>query len=159
MFERFSPGARGAIVVSQELARRFRQPAISSLHVVLAAMGGEDEAVEALFAEVGTDRPAVVGCLAALTVTGETDLEGDIPFGTDAKELMRSSMPAAHDTGSSTIEVLHLVLAGLRTGAAPLVEALGQVGITEPVVAAALAPPPSKGVGGFLRRGKRAPEG
>jgi ATP-dependent Clp protease ATP-binding subunit ClpA len=59
MFERFTAGARAAVVQSQEVARDLGDPRISPAHLVVAVASVDDPAAEALAAH-GADRAALL---------------------------------------------------------------------------------------------------
>jgi len=59
MFERFTAGARAAVVQSQEIARDLGDPRISPAHLVVAVASVADPAAEALAAQ-GADRAALL---------------------------------------------------------------------------------------------------
>ncbi|WP_217617099.1 Clp protease N-terminal domain-containing protein [Cellulomonas sp. GbtcB1] len=63
MFERFTAGARAAVVQSQEIARDLGDPRISPAHLVVAVASVADPAAEALAAQ-GADRAALLDAFA-----------------------------------------------------------------------------------------------
>lgn len=108
MFERFTTGARQAVVAAQEVARDLGDPQISPAHLVVAVASTPDPAAEALAAH-GADRQALLDrfdtdgldapALAALGI----DLEAvrrraDAVFGAGALERAgrRRHAPSGH---------------------------------------------------------------
>ena len=59
MFERFTTGARQAVVAAQEVARDLGDPQISPAHLLVAVASSSDPAAHALAAH-GADRQALL---------------------------------------------------------------------------------------------------
>ncbi|WP_426574720.1 Clp protease N-terminal domain-containing protein [Aquihabitans sp. McL0605] len=163
MFERFSPHARRAVVIAQELARELRQPIIAPVHLLLGALGADDPAMEALLAQLGADGSELVEGLTAISSIGSAEVTGHIPFHSDTKRVIVDAVRTASALGDDHVGTPHLLLAMLHLDRGRCSAVLAQHGVTTESVTSALggeqagAPTfqvrTTKGAGRF-RRGK-----
>jgi ATP-dependent Clp protease ATP-binding subunit ClpC len=131
MFERFTAGARQAVVLAQEEARTLGHPGIGPEHILLGLLhdggGVAKEALESLGVRLETARQQVV------TIAGRgTAVSGNIPFTPAGKAALAGALREALRLGHNYIGAEHIllglahedkgviaqVLAGLGTGPA-----------------------------------------
>ncbi|GEL26660.1 Clp protease [Pseudonocardia sulfidoxydans NBRC 16205] len=96
MFERFTTGARRAVVTAQEEARDRRASAIRTEHLLLGLYSVPDSLALRLLAERGIDRAEIVADVDALGVdlTGEPSAEALATLGIDLDEVRRQAEEA-----------------------------------------------------------------
>ena len=147
MFERFTPGARKAVVISQELARSCHQDVIEPVHLLLGTLGANDPDMGALLDRLGLDSGDVVEQVSAIVQTGTADLTGHIPFHEGTKMVIADSLKQALALGDKEIRTTHLLLGLLHIDRGPLSDVLAKLGITTASVTAALGAGGSDGAG------------
>jgi len=138
MFERFSAGARRAVVVSEGLAHRFRQPSIAPAHLLLGAFGAGDSAMTDLLDQLGADGSEIVEGISALCRIGSTDTTEHIPFQDHTKTMIIAAMKTAKAMHSDQIGTPHLLLALLHLDRGELSPVLAEHGLTTDSVTAVL---------------------
>jgi ATP-dependent Clp protease ATP-binding subunit ClpA len=164
MFERFSGGARRAVVTSETLAHRFRQPTIAPAHLLLGAFQAGDSAMTALLDQLGADSSEISTGISAICRIGSTDTTEKIPFQDHTKTMIIEAVKTAQTLRSEQIETPHLLLALLHLDRGELSPVLAEQGLTTDSVTATLGGAPdgrvtfqvrtSKGTGRFRRNGK-----
>jgi ATP-dependent Clp protease ATP-binding subunit ClpC len=111
VFERFTDGARRAVVLAQEEAVRLRHAHIGAEHLLLGVLRCEQGAGPAAMEELGI-RPDGLRAAVAREVPAQPDPpSGHIPFTPEAKIALEGSLRQAIDRGSDLIESGHLLLA------------------------------------------------
>jgi tRNA(Arg) A34 adenosine deaminase TadA len=129
MFERFTAGARRAIVLAQEEARRVNHNYIGTEHVLIAIARCGEESTERALAEVGLDVERARAELERIVGRGSQEPEGHIPFTPRAKKMLEYALREALQLGDSTITSEHLLLGLVHeaggVGAQILVEVAG----------------------------------
>ena len=95
MFERFSDGARRAIVLAQDEARRLNHDHIGTEHILLGILrDGEGVAADALGA-LGITLDAVRQQVEEIIGRGKKVPSGDVPFTPRAKKVLELSLREA----------------------------------------------------------------
>jgi cytochrome c553 len=114
MFERFTQGARRAVVLAQEESRALRHPYIGTEHLLLGLIAeGEGVAAQAL-ADAGATAPRVAEQIVTLVGMGPTVPEGHIPFTPRAKAALEKSLRVALEMRHNHIATGHVLLGILR---------------------------------------------
>jgi ATP-dependent Clp protease ATP-binding subunit ClpC len=129
MFERFSDGARRAIVLAQDEARRLNHDYIGTEHILLGLLhDGESVAARAL-QTLGVTLEAVRQQVEEIIGRGKKVPSGDIPFTPRAKKVLELSMrEAMHFHHDYSIGPEHILLGLLREGEGVAVQALVWLG-------------------------------
>jgi tRNA(Arg) A34 adenosine deaminase TadA len=131
MFERFTAGARQAIGLAQEEARRFRHHYIGTEHLLIGIAGCGEDATEQALAEVGLDVERVRTALELIVGRGAEEPSGHIPFTPRAKKMIEYALREALQLGDTTITSAHLLLGLVHdeggVGARILVESAGSL--------------------------------
>jgi ATP-dependent Clp protease ATP-binding subunit ClpA len=132
MFERFSDRARRTVVAAQEEARRLRFTFIGPEHLLLALLGSEGlatQALESLGVSLDEARGKVEQSIGAGTAaSGPT---GHIPFKPGAKKVLELSLREALGLGHNYIGTEHLLLGLIRQGADDPHAAVRLLGVEE----------------------------
>ena len=110
MFERFTAGARQAVVLSQEEARRFKHNYIGTEHLLLGILRGGEEVPGGALADVGVDLDGARAAVERMIGRGPEDPEGHIPFTPPAKKVLELSLREALTLGDDFIGGEHLLL-------------------------------------------------
>ncbi len=123
MFERFTPRARRAIVVSQEEAKALHHDLIRPEHLLLGLVQGDGIAARAL-GQLGVSLEELRATVEATIEPSPTDnLGSKVPFSPTTKKALELSLREALKLGHNYIGTEHLVFGALR-----VVEDDGDVG-------------------------------
>jgi ATP-dependent Clp protease ATP-binding subunit ClpC len=117
MFERFTDRARRVVVQAQAEAMALRHTYVGAEHLLLGLtheeIGGvAPKALEALGISPETVRQRVLD----VASPGDGSQSGHIPFTTQAKEVLKSSLDESVGLGHRYIGTEHLLLGFLRAG-------------------------------------------
>ncbi len=121
-FGRFTPRARGAVVASQEEARRGKHPVIAPAHLALGLLQEQDGlAWRALVAE-GRTADAVRAAVSATLPASEGEPPALIPFSAPSKKALELTFRQALRLGDASVGTQHILLAllELEDGDGPL---------------------------------------
>ena len=128
MFERFSDGARRAIVLAQEEARALNHDYIGTEHILLGLQrDGESVAARALQA-LGITLEAVRQQVEEIIGRGNKVPSGHIPFTPRAKRVLELSLREAMHFSHDYIGPEHILLGLLREGEGVAVQTLVRLG-------------------------------
>jgi hypothetical protein len=122
-FARFTPLARGAVVASQEQARRARHEVIAPAHLLLGLLDEEQGLAWRALAACGQTADAVRAAAAtALPSASEGELPALIPFAAAAKKALELTFRHALRLGDTSVGTHHILLAllELEDGDGPL---------------------------------------
>ena len=129
MFERFTEGARRAIILAREEAHRFHHDFVGTEHVLLGLIrDGEGIAIavlQRLGLKLETVKTEVERALAGFPKTWAF---GEIPFTPQAKRVLELTIEETRQLGHSYIGTEHLLLGLMKEGqsvAAKILESLG----------------------------------
>ena len=119
MFERFTAGARRAVVLAQEEARRLRHRHVGAEHMLLGVLRSEQGAGPAALAELGVTLTALRAAVEQVSSAGRAPPQGHIPFTPAAKKAMERSLREAMQHGAAAIDTGHVLLALLDSPQRP----------------------------------------
>ena len=129
MFERFSDGARRAIVLAQDEARRLNHDYIGTEHILLGLLDdGESVAARAL-QTLGIIPETVREQVEEIIGRGKKVPSGNIPFTPRAKKVLELSLREAMHFHHDYIGPEHILLGLLREGEGVAVQALVRLGV------------------------------
>ena len=129
MFERFTNGARMAIVDSQGEARSLNHTWIGTEHILLGVMGrGRDEAVDQVLGAAGVEIDAVREQVKQIFGVGDEEPPSHIPFNDQAKKGLESSLRQSMKLGHDHIGSGHVLLGMLLVGDGGAVQVLTRLG-------------------------------
>ncbi|MFF2079582.1 Clp protease N-terminal domain-containing protein [Kitasatospora sp. NPDC058162] len=97
MFERFTQGARRAVVIAQEEARQLRDDRVGTEHLLLGILERAEEPGAAVLAEAGLDQEAVRQAVRRLRGKGDRQVLASIGVDLDA---VREAVEAAFGEGA-----------------------------------------------------------
>jgi len=113
MFERFTAGAREAIVLAQDEARTLHHRSVGTEHILLGLLregeGLAGQALQSIGLWIDRARAAVVA-----GDGGSEAIDGQIPFTPDAKRLLERGLREAVRMSHNYIGTEHLLLGLLR---------------------------------------------
>ena len=164
-FERFTDGARTAVVVSQEVARLQKTATIEPDHLALAMLRLEDDPGLVLVVRaVGLAPAELCAVIEAGLVTGTHVTDGAIPFGPPTKTILQRAIAMALAVGDDHVGVEHLLLGLVGHPDCPSAKALCAAGADRDAVLAAIRGreepgfqvKTTRGLGRF-RKGSRPP--
>jgi ATP-dependent Clp protease ATP-binding subunit ClpC len=124
MFEKFTDGARHAVVYAQEEARTLLHPVVASEHLLLGVLCVDSSAADVL-ASAGIGLDAARRAVAAHRAAAKPrDLRGHMPFTPNAKRAMELAVRAA---GAAPTDPVALLVGALDAhgGAVDVVRAVG----------------------------------
>jgi len=130
VFGRFTPGARRAVVLAQEEARKLGHDYIGTEHILLGLVGeGEGVAARALAAAaIGAE--AVRREVEEIIGTGLQPPSGHLPFTPRAKKVLQISRREALRLGSSHVGTEHILLGLIREGEGVAAAILDRLGVS-----------------------------
>ena len=128
MFERFTGGARRAVVLAQEEARLLNHGYIGTEHLLLGVLHDSGPAADALQAQ-GLTLHDVRAAVEARVKRGDSTPSGHIPFTPHAKTALEMGLRSALDIGHNYIAGPHLLLGLLRIEDSQAVKLLADSGI------------------------------
>src|ERR671933_2037033 len=121
-FARFTPRARGAVVASQEEARRGKHPVIAPAHLILGLLHEQDGLAWRALAASGQTADAVREAVSAALPASEGEPPALIPFAAPAKKALELTFRHALRLGNASVGTQHILLAlvELENGDGPL---------------------------------------
>ncbi|HVE75192.1 MAG TPA: ATP-dependent Clp protease ATP-binding subunit [Actinomycetota bacterium] len=128
MFERFTDRARRVVVLAQEEARLLNHQYIGTEHILLGLISeGEGVAAKAL-ESLGVSLDAVRMQVEEMIGTGQTTIQGHIPFTPRAKKVLELSLREALQLGHNYIGTEHILLGLIREGEGVAAQVLQKLG-------------------------------
>ena len=128
MFERFTDGARRAVVLSQEEARVLNHNYIGTEHILLGLIHEHEGVAAKALESLGTSLESVRGQVEEIIGQGGEEPEGHIPFTPRAKKVLESSLREALQLGHKYIGTEHILLGLLREGEGVAAQVLVKLG-------------------------------
>src|SRR5690349_16190344 len=121
-FARFTPRARGAVVASQEEARRAKHSAITPAHLVLGLLHEQDGLAWRALAAAGQTPDAVRAAALGALPASEGEPPALIPFAAPTKKALELTFRHALRLGDASVGTAHILLAllELEDGEGPL---------------------------------------
>lgn len=116
MFERFTGGARLAVMLSQEEARRLRHQHIGTEHMLLGLLRAAEDVSAGALADLGLDLEATRAAVERIIQRGSAEPEGHIPFTPRARKVLEFALREAVDLGDAFIAGEHLLLGIVHQG-------------------------------------------
>jgi Clp amino terminal domain, pathogenicity island component len=130
LFTRFTPGARRAIVLARDSARKLRQGAIGTEHLLVGLLGEEYEGTaRAVLGEFGVAEGAIELAVAERMGVGKREVSAHLPFAPRSKKVLELTLREAVRLGHDRIGTGHLLLGLLRDGDGLAVELLTARGV------------------------------
>ena len=114
VFERFTEGARQAVVAGREEARRFGHNYIGTEHLLLGVLRQEHEVGARVLESLGVTLDGVRSQVGRIVGQGEVVATAQIPFTPRAKRVLELSLREALSLGHDGIGTEHIVLALVR---------------------------------------------
>ena len=128
MFERFTDGARRAVVLSQEEARVLNHNYIGTEHILLGLIHEHEGVAAKALESLGTSLESVRGQVEEIIGQGGEEPGGHIPFTPRAKKVLESSLREALQLGHNYIGTEHILLGLLREGEGVAAQVLVKLG-------------------------------
>ena len=128
MFERFTDGARRAVVLSQEEARVLNHNYIGTEHILLGLIHEHEGVAAKALESLGTSLESVRGQVEEIIGQGGEEPGGHIPFTPRAKKVLESSLREALQLGHKYIGTEHILLGLLREGEGVAAQVLVKLG-------------------------------
>ena len=129
MFERFTDEAQHAVVLAQEEASLLGHNYIGAEHVLLGLIQeGTGLAAQAL-ESAGVTHDAARRQVEGIVGRGKGQQAGHIPFTPHAKKALQLALREALHLGDNCIGTEHILLAVLREGDGPAIQALEHLGV------------------------------
>ena len=128
MFERFTDGARRAVVLSQEEARVLNHNYIGTEHILLGLIHEHEGVAAKALESLGTSLESVRGQVEEIIGQGGEEPGGHIPFTPRAKKVLESSPREALQLGHKYIGTEHILLGLLREGEGVAAQVLVKLG-------------------------------
>ena len=121
-FARFTPLARGAVVASQEEARRAKHAVIAPAHLTLGLLHEKEGLAWQALAASGQTADGVRAALSATLPASEGEPPALIPFAASAKKALELTFRHALRLGDASVGTQHILLAlvELENGDGPL---------------------------------------
>jgi ATP-dependent Clp protease ATP-binding subunit ClpC len=110
MFDRFSDGARVAVVHAQEEARLLGHTWIGTEHLLLSLTRGEAGAVSDVLVAHGLTPPETRAAVRDIVGAPGPEPSGHVPFTPRAKQVLERSLRKALEREDTTITPVHLLL-------------------------------------------------
>lgn len=129
MFERFTDGARRAVVLAQEESRRLHHDYIGTEHLLLGLIQTGEGAGATTLTELGASLTAVRHQVESIVGRGERPPEGHVPFTPRAKKVVEFSLREAQQLGDDFIGTEHVLLGLLREGEGVAAQVLMDLGV------------------------------
>ena len=123
-FARFTPLARGAVVASQEEARRAKHPVIAPAHLILGLLHEQEGLAWRALAASGQTADGVRAAVSPALPTSEGEPPALIPFAAPAKKALELTFRQALRLGDASVGTQHILLAllELENGDGPLTD-------------------------------------
>jgi ATP-dependent Clp protease ATP-binding subunit ClpC len=134
VFERFTDGARRAIVLAQEEARLLNHNYIGTEHILLGLLHEEQGIAAVALTTAGVTREAVRDQVAQIIGRGDSSPSGHIPFTPRAKKVLELGLREALELGHGYIGTEHILLGLLREGEGVAVQVLVVLGASPPIL-------------------------
>jgi ATP-dependent Clp protease ATP-binding subunit ClpC len=128
MFERFSEGARRAVVLAQDEARRLNHDYIGTEHILLGLLHDSESVAARALEALGITLEAARQQVEEIIGRGTKVPSGHIPFTPRAKKVLELSLREAMHFHHDYIGPEHILLGLLREGEGVAVEALVRLG-------------------------------
>lgn len=149
MFERFTEAARGAVVLSNEVARELQHDYIGTEHLLLGLLARPDTVAARALAALDISGDSVRRMVIDRVGLGTKPATGHIPFTPDMKRALERSLIEAFLLQHPNVDTEHLLLAVLREpeglGAMVLAEQTEHLSNVRAAVLDVLSdPPPSR---------------
>jgi prophage maintenance system killer protein len=138
-FQRFSPGAREAVVGSQEEARSLRHGYIGTEHLLLGLLRQDSGVAARALRAAGVSTEAARQQVLDIIGRGQQQPRGHIPFTPRAKKVLELSLRESRHLGHLYIGTEHLLLGLLREGHGVAGQVLAQLGADADAIRAQLA--------------------
>jgi ATP-dependent Clp protease ATP-binding subunit ClpA len=114
VFERFTEGARQAIVLAQDEAHTLRHNFVGTEHILLGLLREEESLAARILEEIGVYVEDVRAQVARIVGQGDEVITGQIPFTPRAKKVLELSLREALALDHNYIGTEHLLLALLQ---------------------------------------------
>ena len=128
MFERFTDGARRAVVLSQEEARLLNHNHIGTEHILLGLIHEVEGVAAKALESLGIKLESVRGQVEEIVGPGGSSPSGHIPFTPRAKQVLELSLREALALGHNYIGTEHILLGLIREGEGVAAQVLAKVG-------------------------------
>ena len=128
MFERFTDGARRAVVLSQEEARLLNHNYIGTEHILLGLIHEVEGVAARALESLGVSLESVRGQVEAIIGQGGISPSGHIPFTPRAKQVLELSLREALALGHNYIGTEHILLGLIREGEGVAAQVLVKLG-------------------------------
>ena len=128
MFERFTDGARRAVVLAQEEARLLNHDYIGTEHVLLGLIHEHEGVAAKALESLGTSLESVRGQVEEIIGQGGKLPSSHIPFTPRAKKVLELSLREALQLGHNYIGTEHILLGLIREGEGVAARVLVNVG-------------------------------
>ena len=128
MFEQFTDGARRAVVLAQEEARRLNHPYIGTEHVLLGLLNDADGVTHQVLTSYGIDLSTVRQSVVQLIGEGTEAPPSHIPFTPRAKKVLELALREALQIGHNYIGSEHVLLGLIREEEGVAAQILTQYG-------------------------------
>ncbi|MDP9302136.1 MAG: GNAT family N-acetyltransferase, partial [Actinomycetota bacterium] len=138
MFERFTQGARRAVVLAQEEARVLEHNYIGTEHLLLGLMAEDDGVGARALEALDVSLPSVRVQVEEIIGRGKTKPVGHIPFTPRAKKVLELSLLEARELGDQHIGTEHLLLGLVREGEGVAAQVLSRLGVRSDVIRSAV---------------------
>jgi ATP-dependent Clp protease ATP-binding subunit ClpC len=116
VFERFTSGARRAVVLSQEAARGLNHNYIGTEHLLLGLLGAGEGVAAQVFESLGISEDEARAQIEQIIPRGTEVATGAIPFTPRAKKVLELSLREALQLGHRYIGSEHILLGLIREG-------------------------------------------
>lgn len=114
MFDRFTHGAKAAVVLAQESARMLNHNYIGTEHLLMAIAHPKSGEAGTVLADHGITGDAVQASITGIVGLGQSAHEGHLRMTPRARAAVAAAASEAIALGSSEITPVHLLLALLR---------------------------------------------
>jgi ATP-dependent Clp protease ATP-binding subunit ClpC len=128
MFERFTDGARRAIVLAQEEAAGLDHNYIGTEHLLLGLLRGQGTSAARALESAGITLDAARREVTEIIGRGQAPPSGHIPFTPRAKKVLELSLRESAALGHSHIGTGHLLLGLIREGDGVAVAVMNRLG-------------------------------
>ena len=129
MFERFTDGARRAVVLAQEEARLLDHNYIGTEHLLLGLIETREGIASTALVALGVGGPRVREAVESIVGRGSEPPVGHIPFTPRAKKVLELALRESLQLGHNYIGTEHLLLGLIREGEGVACQVLEHVGV------------------------------